>query len=145
MITHVEAPKWRNMCNYLGLFKVIFCFPMENPPFGESIVDICYFFGGPLKKIQDSYVTMSTRSYGLRRRGRAATRLFSWRCFGVEGITCFNNSWVIIILIHLYITVYLAWCIINLISWHIDLGKSWCQFWKRLQPLGWFDDWNRLR
>jgi hypothetical protein len=23
---------------------------MENPPFGESIVDICYFFGGPLRK-----------------------------------------------------------------------------------------------
>ena len=33
---------------FLGLFKVIFfIFPMGNPPFGKSIVDICYFFGYP--------------------------------------------------------------------------------------------------
>ena len=33
---------------YLGLFKVIFYFPMENPPCGESIV--ISFWGHPLSK-----------------------------------------------------------------------------------------------
>ena len=31
----------------MGLFKVIFYFPMENPPFGESIVNMFYFLGTP--------------------------------------------------------------------------------------------------
>lgn len=44
---------WFNHHIYLGLFKVIFCFPMENPwKSGESIKWICSIFLGPLKQIQ---------------------------------------------------------------------------------------------
>jgi hypothetical protein len=39
--------------DFMGFFKVIFFFLMENPPFGESIVNIFFIFWGPLKQIQD--------------------------------------------------------------------------------------------
>ena len=40
--------------DFMGFFKVIcFIFLLENPPFGESIVNIFFIFWGPLKQIQD--------------------------------------------------------------------------------------------